>query len=450
MNAAVAFRLALAWLGVGPSRGLSNARRSLHGALLGIAVSLIPLLVILVVADGMISGISLRMIELSRSHISAVPDPRWKDSSGSLPEAAARIASSGVSGITDAWPEIQGTGIAVGPAGRSGGQIRAVPDNFFRAAVRDTGLLRFSSGAKAEEQGAENAFTGRTAFMGKKLAADLGLQPGDVFRLLTVRTLPGGRTVPRLTPFTLLDTVSSGYQEMDGLWIFIPFETGSGLLDANSASAFISVRTDDPFSGLQENLRTVSRLLPPGFLLYTWETLNRPQLHSFETVRTLLLFVGVMILLVAVVNISSAMVMLVLERRPEIAVLKSTGASPACIRLSFLFAGFLTGLGGLLIGLPAGIFCSIQINDLFRFLERVINIGAGFFRAFTDPAAAGLLEEEIHLLDPAFYLETIPVALDSRALFRVSSGTLLLSVLFSLLPAGKAGREKPAEILRKV
>ena len=71
MNAAVAFRLALAWLGVGPSRGLSNARRSLHGALLGIAVSLIPLLVILVVADGMISGISLRMIELSRSHISS-------------------------------------------------------------------------------------------------------------------------------------------------------------------------------------------------------------------------------------------------------------------------------------------------------------------------------------------------------------------------------------------
>ena len=444
MNLFVSIRLAFSYLGIGKKKAQSNARKSLYGALLGIALSLVPLIVIIVVADGMISGISARMIELSRSHISAVPDPRTEYTAGEYLDLANELAS--LSEIAAAWPERQGIGIAVGPNGRAGGQIRAVTADFFRAAG-ETGLLRFSSGSSGAEEG---DFSGNSAFMGEKLASDLGLKPGDVFRLLTIRTLSSGRTVPRFTAFTLKDTVSSGYQEMDALWIFIPFESGFDMLDRTGGSTFISIRTHDPFSGLEENLDVVSRALPSGFFLYTWQSLNRSQFHSFNTARTLLLFVAFMILLVAVVNISSAMVMLVLERRREIAVLKSAGASPACISFSFLIAGFLTGLGGLLIGLPAGILFSLYINRLFRFIERCINMGLAFFRAFENPEAAALFPQEIHLLDPALYLETIPVELDFAALFFVAAGTLVLSVLFSLLPAWRSVQEKPVEILRKV
>ena len=444
MSLLVSLRLALSYLGVGKSRSQSNARKSLYGALLGIALSLVPLIVIIVVADGMIFGITSRMIELSRSHISAVPDPRSEYTAGELLDLAERIAE--LPGMAGAWPERQGVGIAVGPNGRSGGQIRAVPPAFFDSAVRETGLLQFSS-IIMEDIGEE--FAGRSAFMGEKLARDLGLAPGDTFRLLTMREASSGRTVPRFTSFTLRDTVSSGYQEMDALWIFVPFESGFDMLDGTGGSTFISARTRDAFSNLGENLDSVSRALPSGFFLYTWQTLNRSQLHSFNTTRLLLVFVAFMILLVAAVNISSAMVMLVLERRREIAVLKAAGATPACIAASFLIAGFLTGLGGLLIGLPAGVLCALHINSLFGLVEKCINAGAAFFRAFERREVAELLPQEIRLLDPALYLESIPVALDFSALFLVAAGTLGLSVLFSLVPAWRSGRERPVEILRK-
>ena len=445
MSLLVSARLAFSYLGLGKSRSQSNARKSLYGALLGIALSLVPLIVIIVVADGMISGISSRIIELSRSHISATPDLRIEYSSGDLLELAERLAEEPE--IAGAWPERQGVGIAVGSNGRAGGQIRAVTADFFDAAARKTGLLRFSSIILED---IEDEFAGNSAFMGEKLAADLGLKPGDTFRLLTMRTLSSGRSVPRFTSFTLKDTVSSGYQEMDALWIFIPFESGFDILDKTGGSTFISVRTHDPFSRLEEGLETASRALPAGFFLYTWQTLNRSQFHSFNTARLLLIFVALMILLVAAANISSAMVMLVLERRREIAVLKTAGASPACITLSFLIAGFLTGLGGLLIGLPAGVVCSLYINDLFSFIEKCINIGLAFFRAFESAEAAALLHQEVRILAPELYLETIPVEIDFSALFFVAAGTLGLSLLFSLLPAWRSGKEKPVEILRKV
>ncbi len=444
MNLFVSVRLAFSYLGIGKNRESSNARKSLYGALLGIALSLVPLIVIIVVADGMIAGISARIIELSRSHISAIPDPRSEYTAGEYLELADSLAA--LPGIKGSWPECQGIGIAVGPNGRAGGQIRALTWDFFTAVSVDSGLLRFS----LTDTVSKEDFEGNIAFMGEKLAADLGLKRGDTFRLLTMRTLPDGSTVPRFSSFELKDTVSSGYQEMDALWIFIPFEIGFELLDKTGVSAFISVRTNNPFSGIEENLDAVSLTLPQGFFLYTWESLNRSQFHSFNTARTLLLFIAFMILLVAAVNISSAMVMLVLERRREIAVLKSAGASPACIAFSFLIAGFFTGLGGLIIGLPSGVLCSLYINGIFHLIEQCINGALAFFRAFEKLEAAQLLLQEVHLLDPSLYLETIPVQLDFGALFFVATGTLVLSVLFSLIPVLRSVREKPVEIFRKI
>lgn len=444
----VSFKLALSYMGIGCAKSVSNARKSLYGALIGIAVSIVPLIMILVVADGTISGISSRLIELSGSHIAAVKRSGRQYSAGTLLELAERIPSYDSKGrITSSWPERQGIGLVVGENGRTGGHIRAVTAEFFQAASFDSGLLRFSSGSV---DSSDFSFSGNEAFMGEKLASDLGLKPGSVFRILTMNVLPSGKTVPKFSVFKLKDTVSSGYQELDALWVFVPFETGFPILDSSSSSTFISVRTSDPFSGLDDILLLLDRNLSPDFFLRTWEDLNQSRFYSFNTTRLLLLFIGFMILLVAAVNISSAVVMLVLERRGEIAILKSTGASPSCISFSFLLTGFFTGLGGLLIGLPAGIVCSLHINGLFRFVERCINITAGFFKGFENPDVAALSAGEIHLLDPSCYLETIPVVFDFAALFMISAGTLVLSVLVSFIPAWRAGREKPVEILRKV
>jgi lipoprotein-releasing system permease protein len=447
MRIRVSIMLALRFLGIGSGKSVSNARKSLYGAIAGIGISLIPLVTVLVVSDGMIEGISSRIIELSTSHLRVADYSRTSDitsDSARLEALAEKIAAEDVTGkIIEAQPERQGLALAIGPKGRSGATIRAVQPSYFSENNSVHSLLTVSEGA-ASLDGSNDAV------IGKKLASDIGVKAGDSFRLLTMKTGIDGNTIPRFTTFRVKAVVSSGYQELDALWVFIPLEKGFAILPEQSSETFISVRTKDAYASLDPVRNGIMRNLPDGFSVYTWQELNRSQFQSYNTTRTLLLFIMLLIVFIASVNVSSALVMLVMERRREIAILKSTGASPESISSAFLFAGFLTGLGGLIIGIPAGIFCSLHINGLFSAIEKIINAGNRLiYIAGGSIANNSVIPQEIHLLDPAYYLEKIPVRLDLAELFIIAAGTLVLSVVVSLLPAIRAGREKPLDTIRK-
>ncbi len=456
MRLSVSFRLAVSFLGVGGRRGPSNARKSLYGAIAGIGISLVPLIVVMVISDGMIEGITARLIDLSTAHIRVIDysgEAGFDQGKESLEstlkvqrsiEGQSATALAGLS-ATHIVAERQGTALIVSRNGRVGGTIRAVDPTFFSPSHPARRLLTVVEGSLdlAESRG---------AVIGKRLAQDLSLHPGDTFRVLTMRRAPAGNSVPRFTPFTVTGIVSSGYQELDALWVFIPFTTGVEILPGESSSTFLSITTDAPFGAVGAARDALLASLPEGFDAYTWKELNRSQFHSFTTTRTLLVFIMFLILFVAAVNISSALVMLVMERRREIAILKSVGADPACITYAFLLSGFFTGFGGILIGMPIGLLLAVNINEVFSLLERVINatvvVVHSLIGFFTDSPAA--VPEILHLLDPEFYLETIPVTVSLGQLFHVAAGALLLSVLVSIVPSIRAGREKPLDTLRKV
>ena len=112
--------------------------------------------------------------------------------------------------------------------------------------------------------------------------------------------------------------------------------------------------------------------------------------------------------------------------------------------MCFLFAGLITSFLGLVIGMPIGVLISIHINSILSILEKIIN----YFFYYTS-FLFGYVYSEVHLLDPSYYLETIPISLNFYELYFIAIITLLLSVVVSLIPSIKAGREKPLEIMRK-
>lgn len=445
MKGFVFLQLAFRFLGFGAGRTVSNARKSLIGAMLGIGISIIPLIVVLVISDGMIEGITRRTVELGTSHLQLINMTPFGGYKNCEEESAVKqrlFTDLPDSFFLNAWIERQGSGLVIGKGGRSGGTIRAIEPEFFTENKKAVQFIKVIEG-KAEFEG-ENS-----AVIGSKIAEKLLLKTGDMCRIITLSKTAGGKPVPKISSFKISGIISSGYRELDALWVFIPLKQGIKIMSIDSSLTSILVSTADPFDEEKTaNLKNrLHGILPNGFSVFTWYDLNRSTFVSFKTTKNILMFIMFLIVLVASANISSAVVMLVMERQRDIAILKAGGAHPFFITVTFLTAGFLTALGGIIIGMPLGILTALHINELFSAIENMLNyLQRFFYLAFYKDAAF----MEISLLNPEYYLDHIPVTLNFKELYTITVSMLVLAVIVCIIPAVRAGKEKPLDIMRKI
>jgi lipoprotein-releasing system permease protein len=398
--------------------------RYLRGAAAGIAVSLIPIIITLIVADGMIRGIIDRYLELGTGHLqvfSYINNDELEKTIEMIHEFEM------IKGI---WPEKRGTGVLVGKKGRTGASLRAIDPSFW-SDERSAGYLKVVAGSASLE-------TDKEMLLGESIAVSIGAEVGDTVRLMTLRNSSDRRNVPLITAFTVSGIVSSGYHELDALWCIISYEGGRRIFPEDDSSFSLIVKIDDPYSEIEIAKWTLYSSLGAGYGVYTWKELMISQYSSYESTRQLLLFIMALIVIVAAVNVSSATSMLVIERQRDIAVLKVTGASVNGISGIFLWGSFLTGLFGAVIGIFIGLLLGNYINQLIRSLEKLLS----FFSSLVGG-------DKVQILDPGFYLETIPIIIDWKAVFLIACFTILCSVVASLIPAHRAGRLKPMELLRK-
>ena len=397
--------------------------RYLRGAATGIAVSLIPIIVTLIVADGMIRGITDRYMEFGTGHLQVFDLAKSGEE-----ETISQIKKH--PGVRNVWPEQRGMGVIAGKSGKTGVTVRAIDSSFWE----DSGsvpLLKIIAGIQKPE-------TARDIVLGETLAQSIGVGVGDTVRLMTVRNTEGGRMSPRTASFTVGGIISCGYNEIDALWCITNWEGGQRILSTEQTSLSYIVKIDDPYKNADRYAWDFYELLGNGYSVYTWKDLLRSQYSSYETTRQLLLFIMALIVIVAAVNVSSATSMLVLERQRDIAVLKVSGSSVRNVTGIFLWGSFLTGLTGSIAGISLGLLVGININILIRSLENVLSFFSGLFKG-----------GEVKILDPGFYLETIPVIIDWKAVFMIGLFAILCSVLASWIPALRAGRLKPMDLLRK-
>lgn len=421
----------------------STGRKSLIGAVFCIALSLVPLVLVLTVSDGMIEGITARMVGLSSYHAVAyypygISQDNLEFQKKKLEDTCSYLQ--GVDGVTGAFIEASGTSLAAGKNGRSGAQIRAVNSRIF---FENTSFKKY---IKVEE-GQANFPTQQSAVIGKKIASDLGVHVGDSIRLIGAKTLDSGTVLPRVKIFKVSGIVSSGYEELDALWVFVPLEQGMGFLAGTDARLKIGLEVKDAFNNnFSHEISKITSVLPNNWNLYTWNELNTSQYENFSSTRILLLLIMFLILLVASVNISAAIVMIVMERRSEIAILKSMGASPAGIATSFIICGTCCGIGGVIVGVPLGLLCSVKVNEILDFTEILVND----FTKFVYIILGKTNYTSVDLLNPAYYLDSIPIQIPFTELFGIAFGTIFLSIMVSLLPSMRAGQEKSLSIFRKL
>jgi len=398
--------------------------RYLRGAAAGIAVSLVPIIVTMIMSDGMIRGITDRYLELGTGHLQVFDMYPTEKREESTIEDLKKYKN-----VRGVWAETRSTGVLAGKGGKTGVTVRAVEPSFWT----DSGSERFLKVIFGEQKPETN----RDILLGETLAVNTGAKVGDTVRLMTIRDV-NGRQLPLTTPFTVRGIVSSGYNELDALWCIISYEGGKRVLSPEQSSTSYIVKIDDPYKKADDFADTLNEDLDSGYSIYTWKELLRSQYSSYESTKQILLFIMALIVIVAAVNVSSSTSMLVLERNKDIAILKVSGADIKGVTNIFLWGSFLTGLTGAIIGITAGLLIGVNINTIIHSLEKGLSFFSNLFNG-----------GDVKILDPGFYLETIPIVVDKTAVFLIGVFAILCSILASWIPARRAGKLKPMDLLRK-
>ncbi|MDR2509023.1 MAG: ABC transporter permease [Spirochaetaceae bacterium] len=405
-----------------------KGNRYLLSAATGIALSLVPIMATLIVTDGMIRGITDRFLELGTGHIQIRPFDSPLYSGFDIDLAAPLLRER--EGVRGVWPEMQGIGIVLGKSGKTGTTIRAIDPSFWE----DEGSLKYlntiDGQARIDGDG--------ELLLGAELARKSGAVVGGPLRIMTLVTTADGRNIPRTMRFTVRGIVSSGYHEIDSMWCLVSYNAGKRLLEGEAARPFLVIKIDDPYKNVDAFARSINADFFGLFHALTWKQIQPLQYSSYEQTRQLLLFIMALIVLIAAVNVSSAISMLVIERQRDIAVLKAFGTDGADTTLLFLIGGFITGFAGAVVGIAAGLVFGVNINGILNTVERFINLWTALFNA-----------APVRILDPGFYLEKIPIIIEWGTVAGIGVFTLVSAAVSSFFPARRAGGTKPVELLRK-
>lgn len=256
--------------------------------------------------------------------------------------------------------------------------------------------------------------------VGKTLALDLGLRLGDPVVLISPASLGGGIGGPRLKRFVVTGFFYSGMYEFDSSLLFVALKHGRALLaDDPEMQSGLELRLDNMFDAPQI-AKKIAALAGPGFTVTDWTRENAPLFNALQEEKFAQFVVLLLIVLVAAFNIIATLVMVVMERRKEIAILRTMGARAASIARVFLYEGAMLGVFGTAFGTGASL--------LFCWLQSRYHM--------------------IRLPADMFMISYVPVRLDPLNFVMVAAAAIALCVVAALYPALKAASLSPVEVIR--
>jgi lipoprotein-releasing system permease protein len=260
-----------------------------------------------------------------------------------------------------------------------------------------------------------------SAVIGAELAARTNLRVGDTATIVSGEaTLTPLGLAPRFRRVRVVGLFKSGLYEYDASWIYLSLDTAASFAGAEKPSAsVISIEAADIYAVEQVSARLRERL-GSEYTTVNWQEANRPLFAALALERRMGLFIIALIILIATLNITTTLVLLVVERRADIAVLSALGASSRSIMLIFIIEGALIGIVGIVTGILLGLVACL-VGDHYK----LVSLPADIYSISNVP----------------FHMRATDIALAAAVAF-------VLSLLATLYPARSAARLRPAEALR--
>ena len=328
-----------------------------------------------------------------------------------------------VPGVISVVPVVESQALVQGPEGAAGAIVRGVPPADLRATKVITEKLEGSlAGFGDGEDG------GDYVIVGKRLATNLGVGPGDPITL----TSPNGAatafgTTPTRKTYTVAGVFSVGMSEYDQGFIYMPLNQSQLFFGRDAAVDFIEIKLADPYNAPRAK-PALSIAAGPGAVVSDWTEKNSAFFGAVLVERNAMRLILMFIIAIAALNIISGLIMLVKNKGKDIAILRTMGASRGAILRIFFMDGAAIGVLGTIAGLIFGIVFCLNIEPIQNFIEWVT--GTKVFNP------------------DVYFLSHVPAKIDWGEVALVSVWTLAASFLATLLPAWDASRIDPVEALR--
>ena len=263
--------------------------------------------------------------------------------------------------------------------------------------------------------------------LGIELARALGVRTGDAITVVT----PGGQVtpagiVPRLKQFTVSGTFEAGHYEYDSALALVHVVDAARLLRVEGPTG-VQLKLDDAQSA-RAAAATLARALPANVSVRDWTRTNRNWFDAVQLEKRLMFIILTLIVAVAAFNLVSTLVMTVTDKRADIAILRTLGASPRSIMGIFMIQGATAGIAGTLGGVALGLLVAYNIDTLVPALERLLS--------------TSFLPASIYVISR---MPSQPLAADIVPIVLIS---LALAFVATIYPSWRASRVNPAEALR--
>ncbi len=258
------------------------------------------------------------------------------------------------------------------------------------------------------------------ALIGKELARNLGVFMGDYINVISpLGTVTPMGMVPKVKRFQVEGVFDSGMYEYDSSLIYVSLKEAQSFFELGNMVTGIEVRTDDIYRA-REIGKEIQGSLGYPFWTRDWIEMNKNLFAALKLEKIAMFVILALIVLVAAFNIISTLIMVVMEKQKDIAILKAMGATSGSIMKIFVIEGTVIGTVGTALGLFGG-YVSCFLLAKYKFIE---------------------------LPGDVYYISTLPVKMEPMTLLIVSIAALGISFIATIYPAYQAARLDPAEALR--
>ena len=386
-------------------------------SVLGVMIGVMTLNVVMAVMTGFEETLRDRLLGIN-AHIALL---KSGDQLAEYEELLQRVIKH--EGVVAASPAIYGQVMLTSGSRVSGVVVRGVDPDRVNAVVDLQRYMKQGSIAGLKQQNPVQV-QDRTimlpgVIMGERLAAQLGVFVGSPIQVVSPLGSPTAiGVIPKVRRFVVTGLLNTGMSEIDSTLVFMALDDAQKFFELGDAVSNIEIRVDD----VNESREIADRIqLQLGFPYITedWTRLWPNLFSALQLEKTVYFLVLLLMVLIGAFNIISTLVMVVMEKRKDIAILMSMGATRASIRKIFLLKGFIIGIVGTTLGLLLGLLvCTL------------------------------IAQYQFELPKDVFLISTVPVRIYFSNFMIVTVASFVVCLLASIYPARQAAKLDPVEIIR--